>query len=71
MRWVLFSVKTKKNKKEERPSRRYNFDEADNEFLHILEKLSNNCIACKHYKIEVGNLFETDKMKFNQIVNID
>ena len=45
-------------------------------FLHILEKHSNNCIVCKRYKPTipkpaVGNLFDPDKMKFNQIVSID
>ena len=54
----------------------HNYDEVDNEFLHILEKHSNNFIVCKHYKSAkhnpaVGNLFDPDKMKFNQIVSID
>ena len=52
------------------------FDKKDTEFLDILEEYSKNCIVCKRYKPTipkpaVENLFNPDKMKFNNIVSID
>ena len=52
------------------------FNEKDDEFLNILEKYSNCCSVCKRFKPTlpkpaVGNLFDPDKIKFNQVVSID
>ena len=52
------------------------FDEKDTEFLDILEEYSENSIVCKRYKPNIPksvvvNLFNPDKMKFNNIVSID
>ena len=51
------------------------FDE-DTEFLDILEEYSKNCIVCKRCmptipKPAIGNLFNQDKIKCNNIVSID
>ena len=51
------------------------FDE-DTKFLDILEEYSKNCIVCKRYmptipKPAIGNLFNQDKIKCNNIVSID
>ena len=53
-----------------------NFDEVDTELLEALEKYSSDCTVCKRYKptiskSAVGNLFDPQKMKFNQMVSID
>ena len=50
-----------------------NFGEADTELLEAVEKYSSDCIVCKRYmltipKPAVGNLFDPEKMKFNQMV---
>ena len=44
--------------------------------MNILEKYSNCCSVCKRFKPTlpkpaVGNLFDQDKIKFNQVVSID
>ena len=44
--------------------------------MNILEKYSNCCFVCKRFKPTlpkpaVGNLFDPDKIKFNQVVSID
>ena len=53
-----------------------NFGEVDKELLEELEKYSSACIVCKRYKPTVpkpavGNLFDPEKMIFNQMVSID
>ena len=53
-----------------------NFGEVDKELLEALEKYSYDCIVRKQYKPTipkpvVGNLFDPEKMKFNQMVSID
>lgn len=52
------------------------FDENDEEFLQLLKQHSDKCDVCKRYKPTiprpaVGNLFDPDKMRFNQYVSID
>ena len=51
-------------------------DNPDKEFLNILKEHSEKCLVCKRYKPTiprpaVGNLFDPDKMKFNEVVSID
>ena len=50
--------------------------EKDDEILNILEKYLNCCSVCKRFKPtfpkpSVGNCFDSDKMKFNQVVSSD
>ena len=52
------------------------FNEKDGETLNIHEKYLNCCSVCKRFqptlpKPAVGNLFEPDKMKLNQVVTFD
>ena len=52
------------------------FDKQDNEFLDGLQTVSENCKICKLYRKTpprpvVGNLFNPDKMKFNNMVSFD
>ena len=52
------------------------FDECDAEFLTLLKKCTTECLVCKRYKPTiprpaVGNLFDPDKMKFNEVVSLD
>jgi len=51
-------------------------DNPDKEFIDILKRHSEKCLVCKRYKPTiprpaVGNLFDPDKMKFNEVVSID
>ena len=51
-----------------------NFGQVDKELLEAVEKYSSDCIVCKRYKSTipkpaVGNLFNHEKMKFNQMAS--
>ena len=51
-------------------------DECDREFLYHLKAISQECMVCKRYKPTnsrpaVGNLFDPEKLQFNQVVSID
>ena len=53
-----------------------NFGEVDKELLEAFEKVSFDCTVCKRYKPTMpklvdGNLFDPEKMKFNQMVSTD
>ena len=52
-----------------------NFGEVGKELLEALKKYSSDCIVCKQYKPTipkpgVGNLFDLERKKFNQMVSI-
>ena len=56
--------------------RNVTFEKTLMKFSQNLEKNSNNCTICKRYKPTIpkptaGNLFEPNKMNFNQIASID
>ena len=73
----FLSSKIKKNAETHPPPmRKVTIEQTLMKFLQNLEKNSNNCTICKRCKPTIpkptaGNLFEPNKMNFNQIASID